>query len=64
MKAVSAIVVAAIVTVVAVLIFARRGREVPGEFAPKHEQRTQDGGSVVEEWGEESFPASDAPQSW
>ncbi len=28
------------------------------------DQTTPQGASIVEEWGEESFPASDAPQSW
>ncbi len=68
MKAVYAIAVAAIVTVIAALILKRRRSEVPGESAPtqepKQEQRTEDGNSVVEEWGKESFPASDAPQAW
>jgi hypothetical protein len=67
MKAGYAIVIAAVVAVVAVLILRRRGNEVPVESAPARstrEQSTEDGSSVVQEWGEESFPASDAPQSW
>lgn len=31
----------------------------PAPFSPREEQP-----EVVEEWGEESFPASDPPQSW
>lgn len=34
------------------------------EDADRSTQRAPDGTSVVDEWGEESFPASDAPQSW
>lgn len=64
MKAVYTIAAAAIVAVIAVLILKRRTSEAPGESAPRQEQRTEDGDSVVEEWGEGSFPASDAPQSW
>lgn len=30
----------------------------------REEQQTQSGTPIVEEWGEESFPASDPPQSW
>ena len=32
--------------------------------SPRSEQATVDGTPVVEEWGVESFPASDPPQSW
>ncbi len=34
------------------------------EESDRSAQHAPDGSSVVEEWGEESFPASDAPQSW
>lgn len=30
----------------------------------REEQHVEGGESVVEEWGKESFPASDPPQSW
>ncbi|MBT8199441.1 MAG: hypothetical protein KJO36_02880 [Acidimicrobiia bacterium] len=34
------------------------------EDADRSSQRAPDGTGLVDEWGEESFPASDAPQSW
>lgn len=32
--------------------------------AGRADQTTGEGRPIVEEWGEESFPASDPPQSW
>ena len=38
--------------------------KAPTDTSVRAEQETPEGQPVVEEWGEESFPASDPPQSW
>lgn len=48
---------------VAVVALMRRRQPNPQDH-DRAEQATPEGKPVVEEWGEESFPASDPPQSW
>jgi len=55
-------VAAAVAAAIVSLIVKRTRRDTP--VGQRQQQRTEDGTSVVDEWGEESFPASDAPQSW
>lgn len=45
------------------LVMKRRSAEASSDSV-RAEQEADDGTPVVQEWGEESFPASDPPQSW
>jgi hypothetical protein len=42
----------------------RRSGRGAHHSAGRQHQVTEDGEGVVDEWGKESFPASDPPQSW
>lgn len=56
------LVAAAIVAAITLLIVRRCRHDNPN--GQRERQETEEGTSVVEEWGEGSFPASDPPQSW
>ncbi|NND01360.1 MAG: hypothetical protein HKN91_01100 [Acidimicrobiia bacterium] len=58
--------VAMLVAIVTALTVFKRCKTNPVAVSdsPREEQQTATGKPVVEEWGEESFPASDPPQSW
>lgn len=49
----------------AIILQARRRQPAPRRLSPAapYSHRDQQP-EIVEEWGEESFPASDPPQSW
>lgn len=55
------LIAASLVTLAFVLEFLRR-RGIPR--SERSEQETRSGEPVETEWGRESFPASDPPQSW
>ncbi len=58
-KIFTATLVALAATLFAAWAVARRG-----DRPDRNEQHTRSGTPVVDEWGKESFPASDPPQSW
>lgn len=52
----------AMIGVIAFAMVRFRRRRVDRSF--RAEQRTREGAPIADEWGKESFPASDPPQSW
>lgn len=53
--------IALIGIVTVVLVRSKRGTV---ELSARARQRTSEGEPIEDEWGRESFPASDPPQSW
>lgn len=63
-RIIGAVLLIAIAAAVACFKQSKRAKPEVVADSPRAEQQTASGTSVVEEWGEESFPASDPPQSW
>lgn len=53
--------ITAVIVVVAVLV---RSKKRGVDRSERARQRTPEGEPIEDEWGRESFPASDPPQSW
>lgn len=53
--------ITAVIVVVAVLVRSKTRRV---DTSVRARQRTSEGEPIEDEWGKESFPASDPPQSW
>lgn len=56
--------VALSIMVIAALLVGRSRSQAHHHATARETQETPEGKPVVEEWGDESFPASDPPQSW
>lgn len=52
----------ALIGIVAVVLVRSKKRHVATSVRAR--QRTSEGEPIEDEWGKESFPASDPPQSW